>query len=473
MTTVRIDQLTAHPRSTANPFRNLWFRPGGGVVNPLIPTRDGDLSSDNTRYVTVDAVAPYPEFNVINFGATGDGGTDDTAAFQAALNAAAQFLMGTVYVPPGFYSVRHIIIYEGTTLKGAGPGHWGSVLIQPDGVDQDMIISNPASNGLYSHYTVIRDLCLKKVDGAGCVSTIRGSTLTDTYGSGIYFPNFCGEQTKFENLLISGFPNHGLRVNGAITCWFQDLAFFNNGVSQEAVDNGYHPGPAQPGYGLYLYNSNGFTGHYVLGVSGDNNNTALIGVRHANVTIMGVKSEAHSWQNYVVDLDAGGGGNTNWCILNGITATLNGDLSPRPSGIVRIIGSYPGYQVWLTGVSRHEGAVAPTDKITDTVVGRVIPNAAAGSTNRSPLNDLHMHYSTVQGEIFHANLNGAWMRIGEDPPVSADTTFSLGHTNGVGTSTTGNMQGKTGGTTAPAGLTVNKWVRAQLDGVQGWIPFFT
>lgn len=40
-------------------------------------------------------------FNVLDFGAAGDGTTDDTAAFQAALNAAAAAGGGIVFVPPG------------------------------------------------------------------------------------------------------------------------------------------------------------------------------------------------------------------------------------------------------------------------------------------------------------------------------------------------------------------------------------
>jgi hypothetical protein len=57
--------------------------------------------------------------NVRDFGAKGDGVTDDTAAFQAAFNSRAR----TVYVPPGTYCISggpgwpvHI------GLQGAGRG---------------------------------------------------------------------------------------------------------------------------------------------------------------------------------------------------------------------------------------------------------------------------------------------------------------------------------------------------------------
>src|SRR5215467_11441399 len=48
--------------------------------------------------------APY-WLNVKDFGATGDGSTDDTAAIQAAINAAIDQGGGTVYVPVGNYVI--------------------------------------------------------------------------------------------------------------------------------------------------------------------------------------------------------------------------------------------------------------------------------------------------------------------------------------------------------------------------------
>jgi hypothetical protein len=53
------------------------------------------------------------------FGAKGDGATDDTAAFQTALDSAYQSGGGSVFVPPGRYLVAsHLVVPQNVTLEG-------------------------------------------------------------------------------------------------------------------------------------------------------------------------------------------------------------------------------------------------------------------------------------------------------------------------------------------------------------------
>lgn len=62
--------------------------------------------------------------NVRNFGALGDGKTDDTAAFQKALDAAAKVGGGVVYAPIGnYFFAGHLNIPKAVTLAGV----WQSV----------------------------------------------------------------------------------------------------------------------------------------------------------------------------------------------------------------------------------------------------------------------------------------------------------------------------------------------------------
>lgn len=61
-------------------------------------------------------------FNVRTFGAKGDGTTVDSAAFQAAINAASTAGGGTVFIPGGTYVVGNVYLASNVTLEGAGIG---------------------------------------------------------------------------------------------------------------------------------------------------------------------------------------------------------------------------------------------------------------------------------------------------------------------------------------------------------------
>ena len=63
--------------------------------------------------------------NVLDFGATGDGVTDDTAAIQAALAYAATFDGTCVYMPQGAYKITSTISFQShsTKLCGANRGY--------------------------------------------------------------------------------------------------------------------------------------------------------------------------------------------------------------------------------------------------------------------------------------------------------------------------------------------------------------
>lgn len=81
-------------------------------------------------------------------GARGDGQTDDTAAFQAAVKAAPR---GAILIPPGRYVLTDVIEIRksGIVLRGAGPDK--TVLVPPKSLQQ----IHPAENvdGFKSHYS--------------------------------------------------------------------------------------------------------------------------------------------------------------------------------------------------------------------------------------------------------------------------------------------------------------------------------
>ncbi len=85
-------------------------------------------------------IAEQPsQVNVRDYGAKGDGVTDDTSAFQAALDAVAD-KGGTVFVPVGSYLIKtHLVIPSKVTLEGIWkiPTAWtqnkGSTLLAVEG----------------------------------------------------------------------------------------------------------------------------------------------------------------------------------------------------------------------------------------------------------------------------------------------------------------------------------------------------
>jgi len=63
---------------------------------------------------------PHIDATHRDFGAVGDGVTDDTAAIQSALDAAAAAGGGVVLLPAGTYSVTSLTVLDKTTLRGVG-----------------------------------------------------------------------------------------------------------------------------------------------------------------------------------------------------------------------------------------------------------------------------------------------------------------------------------------------------------------
>lgn len=79
--------------------------------------------------LSVAVVSPAATLNVMDFGAVGDGQTDDTAAFQKALDEAANSESQTLLAPRGNYRFEGSLnVPQGVTLKGVAesvPAHNG------------------------------------------------------------------------------------------------------------------------------------------------------------------------------------------------------------------------------------------------------------------------------------------------------------------------------------------------------------
>ena len=122
-------------------------------------------------------VAPSPDtYSVRDFGAKGDGKTDDTAAFQKALDAAGQAGGGVVYAPRGnYFFAGHLNVPNAVTLKGV----WESV---PSHIGiRNRGAAKPTDDGTTFLVTESRG----KEDGPPFITLNTNSTLK---GVVIYYP---------------------------------------------------------------------------------------------------------------------------------------------------------------------------------------------------------------------------------------------------------------------------------------------
>src|ERR1700723_491940 len=98
------------PRVRMRPFVCLTLLLLGWTpVVATIASADNDRSPSASPSIKATA----PRIEVTAYGATGDGVTDDTAAIQAATNAAASAKGSTVFFAPGNYLITSPITYTG------------------------------------------------------------------------------------------------------------------------------------------------------------------------------------------------------------------------------------------------------------------------------------------------------------------------------------------------------------------------
>jgi hypothetical protein len=134
----------------------------------------GEYGWSSPMNLTVAAPWQYTGavFNVQNYGAVADGATDDTAAFNAAIQAAiAAGGANTIYVPAGTYVVSSITLPPGQQLLGAGQG---STIIEENPAAAS---SPPAQLLMLNSYTQLANLTLSANNVAlSKLVIVRGAT---------------------------------------------------------------------------------------------------------------------------------------------------------------------------------------------------------------------------------------------------------------------------------------------------------
>jgi len=161
--------------------------------------------------------------DVRDFGATGDGVTDDTAALQAAIDAADAYQ--TVVVPPGTYLFSQLIFYNPIVFTGLGAiaGRWNStiastILLHDESVSPAILIGGTADSVITSTtYYVCEGVTLANfllhpetaplgaAPGIGIL--VDGSTT-------IYANRACTRGIRFDNVVVRDFGDENIKFIG-------------------------------------------------------------------------------------------------------------------------------------------------------------------------------------------------------------------------------------------------------------------
>jgi hypothetical protein len=248
-------------------------------VQNLLQSGDGVTLEYDDASDALTVVNSYGAVSVkdVAYGAVGDGSTDDTAAFQAALNTGK-----TVYIPPGSYNISSTLYFSisGTRLIGQNPNgalYTGCVLlysgtgpvIQYTGVGvstlnycslEKLEIYYPTASGTIIDmrswtYSRIIDCIIFGQNVSGCIgiemsavtygvtqctNNIISGNIIANGGKGITMDLGCNANTVNDNAIQIGYSGgHAIYLNCAVFGQIHSNKFINNQIEYAGnVSNG-------------------------------------------------------------------------------------------------------------------------------------------------------------------------------------------------------------------------------------------
>ena len=181
---------------------------------------DGDTTTAPSKNAIFDKIQSLPSgggsgssiyFNVKDYGAAGDGTTDDTNSIQNAMDA-AHIDGGTVYIPAGTYLTSTITAYKDVSILGDNKA--ASILKASPGTTDVIYYSDTTTQDPNSNVTYLRANFDKfQIDcnntGANGISIIRAPT---GHIDGVAVYN-CATGVKWDGNWISVISNSSFRFN--------------------------------------------------------------------------------------------------------------------------------------------------------------------------------------------------------------------------------------------------------------------
>mgnify|MGYP002621706536 CR=1 FL=1 len=182
---------------------------GDADLAPLVQTSG---ATSETRRATIaqlrDAVLADRGLHVRDYGARGDGTTDDAPAFQAAIDALKAMGGGTLLLGPRNYRIASPILVDGVTVRlqgagfteGPGPGQGSWLVIDTPG------FTPLTFTGALARGSAIRDIAVRQIHGAAL-----NENWAPTAHDWVVRVEDCYGGIDIDNLLLSG-------VNKGIYC---------------------------------------------------------------------------------------------------------------------------------------------------------------------------------------------------------------------------------------------------------------
>jgi hypothetical protein len=174
-----------------------------------IPDSGSDVvtrANYQANFEIIDAATIAEVYNVNNFGAAGDGTTDDSAAIQAAIDAIPD-TGGALYFPAGTYRLNTALVTK-NYIKWQGAGAYSTILKPLDSANLAAVITQEDTSTGYVVGNVFRDF------------QIYGNV--ENGNSSVYGINIAAQQCIAENIFIQ-YCNFGIQFNSG----WQGTAYYN------------------------------------------------------------------------------------------------------------------------------------------------------------------------------------------------------------------------------------------------------
>jgi len=206
-------------------------------INPVAP-----VEVEGFNQIVVPGLNDYnPQgftICVTDFGAKGNGVTDDTAAIQAAIDQVKDAGRGEVWFPTGTYIISSpLIFYSNMIIRGNGREATKiyaanySATSSGQSFPGYMFTASPIND---ADYVTFKDF------------SMRGPGLNAVTGSGIYIATTGNNRHNvFENLVLEEFAGNGIRIDTPILTSFKNVrvryctgnGFYMNGGTSTCFDN--------------------------------------------------------------------------------------------------------------------------------------------------------------------------------------------------------------------------------------------